>query len=222
MQSATPSGSAAIRFLLPNTGVIFRVWANADPEHLRKAIRKACSQRRTLVTLRPSVFLVNCMANISALAGRDNGEWIGDDLPNWEKHASPCNWRYTIEMRGKVPYITYHSFEKDPTERRLFEFLGTEHKREWKLTPARKKNRGGRPSNLRKKHPELFTNLPAKARAAGSSKALGLKKKKLLQVDFSDVMTPMDGLSKRDRRELDPDYERELAQLYDLEGGKQP
>jgi len=213
MRSAPTAGSAAFLFLFPGTHVVWRIWANGDPEHVRKAFRKACSHRRSLVVLRPSVYLVNCIAALGSVIGRDNGEWLGEDTAGWDEHAAPCNWRYVLEMRGKVPYVIYHSRGKDPTARRLFEFLGTEHRREWKLTRARRKNRGGRPSGLRKEHPELFVNVKAKA---PNGKTLGLKHKRrgnTIRVDFTG--TPLFDKHDPDLAALDPDYERELDRIYD-------
>lgn len=231
-------GSAIVSFngLDVRCGIIL-MHSHGDREHIRIALRKASSHRRRLVSTRPSVFFVRSMHELQALAGGENVDYLGPDRNNgtFTNYAPTVNWRYRIWMKDRIPTISFGNSEGEDMDMGLFHFLGIEYKRPYEWTEARKKRRGGRPSGLRRSRPDLFTNLGGKRvakqqaitsdNAAAAGKALDLKNKsdprRIIRVDFTETPA-MRQLERYEYAELDPDYDREMIRIYELEGGAQP
>lgn len=243
--------SAAMFFDLPQIRATLFIRAFGDMERMRKVLSAACSHRRSIVTTNGAAFVSNVIAGF-VKQGTDNVELSTEDcVEAYRVMHQAYEWNYRITLKGKAltPWIQFHSSGKDMTNSPIYQFLRTRFMREWVLTPARKKNPGGRPKE-RWLRDDLWKKMnlsePVRARYARISQqrrdraeedrklAAGIpldlkdipkkshKKHRIVSVDFSGTVEDLRTLSKHDQRELDPEYEHELDQLYGTEAGAQP
>lgn len=214
------AGSALVSFegLDVLCGLIL-IYARGDRDNVRKALRRACSHRRRLVSSRPTVYFLNSVHALLSAVGGDSADYLGPDRKGKKflDYRPTVNWHYRIYLQDRIPRIRYGELDKEEYDRPLFEWLGTEVRKPYVWTEARKANKGGRPTGFRKSNPEMMQGLDQKKflkhQKIADGVALGLKDKpktgkgRLVHVDFSEVMTPMQSLSNRDRIELDPDWQ---------------
>lgn len=165
---------------------------DGTPDKVKEALRRACSHRRTIIVARTEYFLFNVIHQLARLVPQDCGAiYVATKNQPW--NATGHAYRYEIGISGKTPVITWGSTEHTPLTENLFRWMGSEWRRPQKPRAIRKgKARGGRPSGLRKKHPELFKPKPAEQ----SGDALDLKQfipRRIIPVDFKKMLTAAGG-----------------------------
>lgn len=145
LEPSTRKTSAALHFDLVDANYTVFMRVGGEPNDVRKALRAACSHRRSIVVARGNEYFVNCLSNLSRLA-LDSVRLYPDKEAYRYEHLA-YQWNYRIDLLGarQTPYIHYHSQGKDETHCPLFQFLGTEQKRPYEFTEKRLQNKGGRP-----------------------------------------------------------------------------
>ena len=137
--------SAALLFNISGARLTVFMRAFGDPEHVRKALRASVSHRRSIVVSRPQQFVGNAYLHLAKQAQDLAEPWTTEDA--YERGHEAYEWNYTIYPRGVqgAVYIKFYQRDKSPIEQPLFSFIGTEYKREYKFTEARKRALKGRP-----------------------------------------------------------------------------
>ena len=138
--------SALILFHMPYLPKLaLNVQAYGDPESIRKAIRRACSRRRSIVTLRPTTFFCNL---VHALVCHGLDITSLSDYRTVQKE-DPVRFLYEIKFIKSYPFIVLGEnglWKEDPIP--LFEFLGHERRAETKPRNLSGKKLG-RPSRIK-------------------------------------------------------------------------
>lgn len=208
--------SAALHLDFPAAKMTIFLKAYGDPEHVRRAIRAACSHRRTIVTTRPNTFVGNVYMHLAKQA-QDIAEYY-DGREAYDYARNLYEWTYLIQYEGLRDHCVVHLAgrgQQRPLVQGLFQFLGTEYKREYKAKTKSK----GRPKDIymrpgmidkiegltpkeRERYRRLANARAAKAHIAAAKHqattaattavarngdALGLKDKRTLKVDFTGV-----------------------------------
>jgi hypothetical protein len=171
------TSSALISLQLPQ-GPQYLIYLayGGTPDKVKEALRRACSHRRTITIARPEYFLFNVVGQLFRTVPQDAGAIFHSGKTRFHAMRATSAYHYYIGISGNAPIITWGSEKHEDLTEPFFRWLGSEWRRPIKpRAPRTGRAKGGRPSNLRKNKPELFTNLPVKASAAGESKALGLK-----------------------------------------------
>ena len=137
--------SAAIYFDLIDVEKTVFLRVNGEPNDLKRALRAACSHRRSIVLVHPNEYFCNFMHQIGKSALDSVTQYEGKEPWRYEKEGYFWNYRIDLLSHRQIPYIHYHSRGKDETHCPLYQFLGTEFKRQYERTPARRANPGGRP-----------------------------------------------------------------------------
>lgn len=233
--------SAAFLFNFSGAEVSIFLRAFGHPEQVRKCLRAACSHRRSIVVARPNTFVSNAHMHL-ARQSQDVAEiWNGREA--YDISRTLYNWNYVIQPEGLRDDVYMHMYSKgaqQPMRTPLFSFLGTEYKRGFVLTPARKKALKGRPKEMYLmndmwKKMEGWTPAQkaryerlSKARAAKSERriaeqqqtttkrvedALGLKHKRIVKVDFTGVERMDRSRSETFRMFEEPDYDDQHIQM---------
>lgn len=140
---------AIIRLKLPPfPPITLHMLAYGDPITVKKALRKACSRRRSIIALRPATFAINF---IKALAS------YGLDLVGGypiDSDRGEVSFSYEIDLERATPYIMIIPATGEPERMPVYEFLGSERTH---VMPQVRKARSlsgvklGRPSNLSRK-----------------------------------------------------------------------
>lgn len=149
-----PAENSAILYFpvpgLPQLALILEAYG--DPEHIRQAMRRACSRRRTIIKLRPSTFFCNLVHHLVA---------HGLDITTLSNgpHRSSVKYLYALEVVNGTPFIRFGSqgewHLEDPVpvqqflgwERRLMSEEEKTKRRQEAVTSGKKR---GRPSQIKR------------------------------------------------------------------------
>jgi hypothetical protein len=134
---------ARITFHLPDLSRIYLYFThNGEHEDIRKIMRQACENRRSMVSRNPYLYAASVVAGMRRY------------LPQLmaKPREDAARWNYALRLEGKIPLIKLPGEFAQP----LFSFLGSRHRdlRKFKeiaalesANPLRHRRRG-RPSKL--------------------------------------------------------------------------
>ena len=128
--------------LPPSPRLLLHLIAYGDPESVRKALRKACSRRRSIIALRPAIFVVNFIKALSTY-GQD---LLGSYEPGSDR--GDLLYSYEIDVERSTPYILISPRDGEPERMPVFEFIGTERTRMIQKDRVLSGKKLGRPTNL--------------------------------------------------------------------------
>lgn len=142
--------SAIITLDLPGSPFSFRLASGADPNAIRRALRRAISHRRTIVTVRPPTFIANVIHQLVRL-GQDNVEII--EFVREEKPLRVGFFYHLYLNSDEVPMLLLEERGGERSIQPFYQFIGAT----WSSTRSRRYSgkKLGRPTNISKRLAKL-------------------------------------------------------------------